>query len=89
MNCFAMPLSYNPSSHDLEGYFESLAEQGFQNNPFFRSGTKKWGLAPPERALTFQVVSSALSTPKVRVNPVGFTLTFNCDTALKATLIFQ
>ena len=38
MNCFAMPLSYNPSSHDLEGYFESLAEQGFQNNPFFRSG---------------------------------------------------
>jgi len=27
--------------HDWEGYFESLAEQGFQNNPFFRSGTKK------------------------------------------------
>ena len=42
--------------HDLEGYFESLAEQGFQNNPFFRSGTNKWGLAPPKGALTFQVV---------------------------------
>jgi len=40
----------------LEGYFESLAQQGFQNNPFFRSGTKKWGLAPPKGALTFQVV---------------------------------
>jgi|GEM_PF-5529806 len=36
-------------SHDLEGYFESLAAQGFQNNPFSRSGTKKWGLAPPAR----------------------------------------
>ena len=42
--------------HDLEGYFESFASQGFQNNPFFRSGTKKWGLAPPKRVLTFQVV---------------------------------
>jgi len=42
--------------HDLEGYFESLAEQGFQNNPFFRSGTNKWGLAPPKGVLTFQVV---------------------------------
>jgi len=31
----------------LEGYFESLAPQGFQNNLFFRSGTKKWGLASP------------------------------------------
>jgi len=45
------------SKHDLEGYFESLAEQGFQNNPFFCSSTKKWGLAPPKGALTFQAVS--------------------------------
>ena len=43
--------------HDLEGYLESLAEQGL-NNPFFRSDTKKWGLAPPSGALTFQVVSN-------------------------------
>jgi len=27
--------------HDWEGYFESLVEQDFQNNLFFRSGTKK------------------------------------------------
>jgi len=40
----------------LEGYFESLAEQGFQNNLFFRSSTKKWELALPSGALTFQVV---------------------------------
>jgi|GEM_PF-3172731 len=46
-------------NHDLEGYFESLAEQGFQNNPFFRSGTKKWELALPKGALTFQVVFNA------------------------------
>jgi len=43
----------------LEGYFESLAPQGFQNNPFSRSGTKEWELAPPKGALTFQVVSTS------------------------------
>jgi len=41
----------------LEGYFESLAEQGFQNNLFSRSGTKKRGLASPSGALIFQVVN--------------------------------
>jgi len=41
---------------DLEGYFASLAEQGFQNNSFSRSSTKKWGLAPSSGALTFQIV---------------------------------
>ena len=35
--------------HDLEGYFESLAEQGFQNS----ASTKKLELAPPSRTLTF------------------------------------
>jgi len=29
--------------HDLEGYFESPAPQGFQNNLFLVLGTKKWG----------------------------------------------
>jgi len=56
----------------LEGYFESLAQQGFQNNPFFRSGTNKWGLAPPSGALTFQVVALSLflsaSTQKQELN---------------------
>jgi|GEM_PF-4863859 len=27
-----------------QGCFESLAPQGFQNNPFLRVRTKKWGL---------------------------------------------
>gem|GEM_PF-2785404 len=40
------PLFYSNSQalnfvHDLEYYFESLAEQGFQNNLFSRSGTKQ------------------------------------------------
>jgi|GEM_PF-6229786 len=43
--------------HDLEGQVESLAEQGFQPDPFFRSGTKKWRLASSPGELTFQVVS--------------------------------
>jgi len=29
----------------LEGYFESPAVRGFQNNLLFSAGTKKWGLA--------------------------------------------
>lgn len=43
-------------SYDLESYFESLSPQGFQNNPSSHSGTKKWMLALPYGALTFQVV---------------------------------
>jgi len=70
----------------LEGYFENLVLQGFQNNLFFHSGTKKWGLAPPSGALTFQVVclkdiqpienferSGEIHTLRI---PALFTLTF-------------
>jgi len=57
-SAFAIRICFGLNSkHDLEGYFESPAEQGFQNNPFFRSSTKKWGLAPSSEAPTFQVVS--------------------------------
>jgi len=34
------------SQHDLEGYFENLAEQGFQNNPFFRNADPTNSAAP-------------------------------------------
>jgi len=33
-------------------------------------------------ACPLPILTSALSTLKVKVNPVGFTLTFNWDTAL-------
>ena len=46
--------------NDLEGYFESLALQSFQNNLFFCSGTKKWGLAPPSGVLTFPIVTMGI-----------------------------
>ena len=55
------------STHDLEGYFESPAAPGFQNNLFFCSGTKKWGLAPLMETLTFSVVSGvAIAIPLTR-----------------------
>ena len=38
---------------DLEGYFENLASQGFQNNSFSRASTEEWGLAPTSGVLTF------------------------------------
>gem|GEM_PF-6153655 len=44
-----------PSIHDLEVYFETLALQGFQNT-FFVIVKKAWELTSPPEALTRQVV---------------------------------
>ena len=44
---------------DLEGYFGSLAPQGFQN-PIFPFWHKDMGISPPKGALAFQVVSQSV-----------------------------
>jgi len=42
-HCRQSKLCFKPAEHDWEGYFESLAEQGFQNNLFFGANSKKLG----------------------------------------------
>gem|GEM_PF-4363938 len=61
---------YSIWQHDLEGYFESLAPQGFQNNPFFRSDTKKREVAPanlPSCVTTYIAAVISVRTKKERV----------------------
>jgi len=79
----------NTLSHYLEGYFASLAKQGWQNNPIYRPIMKDKGLGFSAGTLTFQDVFGILLLSRTARRFHKELNTINCAFQLAEVLAIQ